>query len=171
MTNTQKRIQKSSKVLFYVFLFVMCSCILQGLDVLWRLVYLLLNPTDAWADLSSWIPYGDYANLCVFWGCRTLLWGCLAASYILLCLIFLDISREYTPFRQLHVRRLRQSSALMIGGYLIQIVQNTMYRAWFEGGQGIPLRGDPFLVPLALIGLSYILDYACQLQNEADTTL
>ena len=171
MTNTQKKIQKSSKVLFFVFLIFTCSGVLQGLDVLWRLVYLLLNPTDAWAKFSALLPYGDSTALCLYWGCRTLIWACLAAALLLLCLLFRSISQEYTPFRQVHVRRLRQASVLMAAGYFFEIVQNTMYRAWAQGGQGIPFRLDPFLVPIALIGLSCILDYACQLQNEADTTL
>lgn len=171
MTNTQKKIQKSSKVLSLVFLFVLCSCIIQGLEALLNLVFLLLNQPDAWESFSPSFPYADYSDVCLFYGCRTLMWVCYITAFALLYLMFRDISREYTPFRQIHVQRMRWAAGMLFGTYGFETILGGMKRAWIQGGQGFPFRLDPFLVPLALIGLSFILDYACQLQNEADTTL
>lgn len=171
MTNTQKKIQKSSKVLSLIFLFVLCSCIFQGLSQVFYLVFLLLNRPDAWKMLSPSFPHADYSDLCLFFGCSVLMWVCYVAAFSLLYLIFRDMGREYTPFRQIHVRRMRWAAGMMVGTYCSDTILGGMKRAWIQGGQGFPFRLDPFLVPMVMVGLSFILDYACQLQNEADTTL
>ena len=85
--------------------------------------------------------------------------------------IFRDISREYTPFRPIHVQRMRRIALVSI----VCILGQALAQAWslqLRGGSfSIDLNVAYFLIPLVVCSFSFILDYACQLQAEADTTL
>ena len=171
MTSTQKKIQKSSKILSIVFLVFLCSCTLQGLNVLWKVVWLLLNPANAMTFYSNLYPLASHGATLLHQTVYTGIWATFVSAFVLLYRIFRDISRQYTPFQQLHVRRLRWTAVVLTVAYTLEIALASMSGMMTNGMLRISWSLDPFLIPLTLIGLSYILDYACQLQNEADTTL
>lgn len=171
MTSTQEKIQKSSKVLSIVFLVFLCSCTLQGLNVLWKVLWLLFDPVDAMAYYADHYPLASHGATLLHQSVYTGTWAAFAFAFALLYRIFRDISREYTPFQQLHVRRLRWTAAVLTAAYTMEIALASMSGMMTNGMLRISWSLDPFLIPLTLVGLSFILDYACQLQNEADTTL
>ena len=171
MTDTQKKIQKSSKVLSVVFLVFVCACVLHGLKVLLSVLWLLINRPGAMEYFSVRLPYAGYWELFLHQLVYVLTWAAYAAAFIPVYQIFRDISREYTPFRSLHVRRLRWSAVLLAAVYTLELGLGAINSVLAGGTLSFTLALDPFLLPLAMAGLSFILDYACQLQTEADTTL
>lgn len=171
MTNTQNRIEKSSKLLALVFFAFLGSSVLQGCIALWKLLVIFIDPAEAAVQASAQMPFATVFHVLLHQSGRCLIWLCYGAAFLLLYRIFRDVHREYTPFRQLHVQRLRQTAGYLAVVYALENGINALTSVMHKGFLSFTLKLDPFLLPLTLIGLSFILDYACQLQAEADTTL
>ena len=171
MTNTRKWIETSSKFLALVFFAFLGSSVLQGCIALWKLLGFLIDPTEAVAQASAQLPFATVSHVLLYRSGHCVIWLCYGAAFLLLYRIFRDVHREYTPFRQLHVRRLRQTAGYLAVVYALENGTNALTSVMNKGFLSFTLKLDPFLLPLTLVGLSFILDYACQLQAEADTTL
>ncbi len=171
MTNTRKRIEKSSRLLSFVFLAFLCSSVVQGSIALWKLLVILIDPAEAAVQASAQMPFTTVFHVLLYQSGRCIIWLCYGTAFLLLYRIFRDIHREYTPFRVLHVQRLRQTAGCLAVVYALENGLNALTSVMHKGFLNFTLKLDPFLLPLTLLGLSFILDYACQLQAEADTTL
>lgn len=171
MTELQKKIQKTSRFTANTFKFITIFPLGGILTSLAALVS-LLTENDAMArQLILEAPKANTLEITLF-----LLASIAVLALAVYCLlkaqaIFRDISQEYTPFRPIHVQRMRRISLVSI----VCILGQALTEAWslqLRGGSfAVDLNLAYFLIPLVVCSFSFILDYACQLQAEADTTL
>ncbi len=159
MTELQKRIQKSS---YYVVL-VLYFMTLSPLSGIWSsFLKLRMDPPQFRAYHMAMLIIHLLTLICVILAQR----------------IFRDIHEQYTPFQSIHVRRLRIVAALS----LLCAICSVLLAGWKDAlnfGHTVSFlirtlnyfQISDLAVPVAAYSLSFILDYACRLQAEADTTL
>ena len=86
-------------------------------------------------------------------------------------LIFSDIKRSYTPFKDENVRRLKQVSyILLVCSFILPIIQWAMFTA-IEARTMIDF--NPLLIAIAVLFycISLVFAYGTKLQQESDETL
>lgn len=169
VTDLQKRIQKTSKTVYWLMRWL---CLYPAVRVAQQLVWLinLLRHVEGFSDAFS----AAGLTLSQEIGLRL----CTAVIYLLLSLvvvqvqkIFFDIGYEYTPFQPIHVKRLRR-------GALYSLLYSLGYygiNEWAFQMKALAQRpviaAGYFLLPVLIYCFSLILDYGCQLQRQADETL
>lgn len=179
MTDLQKKIQKSSytvAVAFYLIVMFPLGNLLTQLLMLFQ----LLKGTHAPETVFRHQPANvSFTTTVVFLLCSCIVYFLASAALIMAQRIFRDINKEYTPFKPLHVTRLRRitwmSTLCILGDGLldtwsVQLLQQPLQPGFIRMFLR-DLNFAYFLLPLVVYCFSFILDYACQLQDEADTTL
>ena len=94
----------------------------------------------------------------------------ILAILFLIYRIFRDISSEYTPFKQIHVARLKWIAGLSIAMGICS------YFVVFAAGAAVisaslQFNLDMFIPSVMIYCVALILDYGCSLQKQADETL
>lgn len=94
----------------------------------------------------------------------------ILAVLFLIYSIFRDISNQYTPFKQIHVARLKGIAGLSIAMGVCS------YFVVFAAGNVAALTPlqfnlDMFVPSIMIYCVALILDYGCSLQKQADETL
>jgi len=172
MTKSQKKIQKSSHILKILFLCLLLDPLMHMAQKLLFAVGLLCDHAPYVELLRQQTPNVTSFHGAMFNFAGLLCYALLFAAYYLTHCIFRDISQEYTPFRAVHTRRLRWIAGLIAACLIFESVLNH-WAVWANTGiLDWPFRLDVrYILPLLIFSFSFILDYACQLQAEADTTL
>lgn len=170
MTELQRKIQKSSRWVsfgFALFLirpfFKMIEKFCIGLGQLFG-SEAILRLTENQAPDVNIFQAGIY-NLA-----GILLYLFVFYAYYQLWEIFRNISREYTPFCPIHVKRLRRSALAFTASFVYEMGLD-IWIYLLRPELGFQLHLQRYLIPVLIFSFSFILDYACQLQAEADTTL
>ena len=178
MTELQKKIQKSSYAAALAFYIMVMYPVGHFLNNLLRLFQLLTGKAQV-----DWI-FHNVPHISITTATAFLLSNCAvylmaSAALIMAQRIFREISKEYTPFKRLHVTRLRRITLLST----FCIIGDGLLKTWTAQLSNDPLQPGffrmflrdlnytHFLLPIVICCFSFILDYACQLQTEADTTL
>ena len=171
MTELQKKIRKNSRFTANTFKFITIFPLSGILVSLVALVGLLTGTDIVVQKLIVEAPKANTLQITLFLLASIAVLGLSVYCLLLAQYIFRDISRDYTPFRPIHVQRLRRIASVSV----VCIVGQALTEAWslhLKGGNfSIDLNVAYFLIPLVVCSFSFILDYACQLQAEADTTL
>ncbi len=171
MTDLQKKIRKSSRFTSMLFGYL-CIFPFWGLLLACTNLWGLLRNDDrllfTFARESPKVSRGELFLYTLLMISIYLLatWGMLMARSI-----FRQISEEYSPFNPMHVKKMRRIALFS----LICILGKALLEGWamvMQGGRFSPdINLAWFLLPIVVYSFSFILDYACQLQAEADTTL
>ena len=172
MTKLQERIQKSSHLLNVIFICALLDPFLHMLQKLLMAVGLLCGHIPFVERLIQQTPNATAFHGAMFNFASILCYALIFAAYYLIHCIFRDISQEYTPFRTIHTKRLRWVGVLFTACFIFESVLNH-WAVWVNTGVlnwSFRLEGK-YIFPLLIFSFSFILDYACQLQAEADTTL
>lgn len=171
MTELQKKIRKTSRFTAAVFSYL---CIFPASSVFlscFNLYGLLGGATNISLRIAGQAPNGSRNELIMFTLCMILIYTLATWGMILARNIFHQIAQEYTPFNPTHVKRMRKIALISI----FCILGKALLEGWALSMQGGSFAPDFnlawFLLPLVVCSFSFILDYACQLQAEADTTL
>ena len=179
MTDLQKKIQKSSyaaAVAFYLIVIFPLGNLLTQLLILFQLLTGTHSPETVFRNQPAHVSLTTSA---IFLICSCMVYFLASAALIMAQRIFRDINKEYTPFKPLHVTRLRRitwmSTLCILGDGLldtwsVQLLQQPLQPGFIRMFLR-DLNFAYFLLPLVVYCFSFILDYACQLQAEADTTL
>ena len=171
MIELQKKIQKTSRFTANTFRFIMIFPLGGMLVNIIALAGLLLGNEAIAQQLILEAPQAGTLQVIVFLMGSTAVLTLAAYCLLLAQRIFREISEEYTPFRPVHVQRMRSIALISI----VCILGQALMEAWslqLKGGSfAVDLNLAYFLIPLVVCSFSFILDYACQLQAEADTTL
>lgn len=171
MTDLQYNIQKSSRTAAYLFRFLMVFPLGNLLVKLMALAGLLTGSDAMVQKLVLEAPRADTLPLALFLLATCLLLGMVTYCLWLAQMIFRDISRERTPFNPIHVKRMRRIAYLTVPCIFVQSWLDGWALALQGGSFRTQLNLAYFLIPFVVHSFSFILDYACQLQAEADTTL
>ena len=175
MTDLQKKIQKSSSFAAGAFYLITMYPVGHLLFQFVTLYYLL-------TDSNSSFRLADGVSITtavIQLLCNSIVYLMASAAVIMAQRIFRDINKEYTPFKPLHVTRLRRitwmSTLCILGDGLLDTWSVQLLRQPLQPGFIRMFLRDLnfayFLLPIVIYCFSFILDYACQLQAEADTTL
>lgn len=171
MTELQKKIRKTSRFTANTFKFITIFPLGGILISLVTLAGLFTGNDTVAQQLILEAPRASSLHITLFLLASIAVLGLAVYCLLLAQRIFRDISQEYTPFRPVHVRRMRRIALASIACILGQ----ALTEAWsfqLQGGRfAVDLNLAYFLIPLVVCSFSFILDYACQLQAEADTTL
>ncbi|MBR6575097.1 MAG: hypothetical protein IKK61_08905 [Clostridia bacterium] len=171
MTELQKKIQKTSRFTANTFKFITIFPLGGILVTLVALGGLLTGNDAIVQQLILEAPRAATLQIVLFLLCTIAVLGLAFYCLLQAQAIFRDISQEYTPFRPVHVQRMRRIALVSI----VCIFGQALTEAWslqLRGGSfTVDLNLAYFLIPLVVCSFSFILDYACQLQAEADTTL
>ena len=171
MTELQKKIQKTSRFTANTFRLITLFPLGGILVTLVALGGLLIGNDTIVQQLIVEAPKASTLQIVLFLLCTIAVLGLAFYCLLQAQAIFRDISREYTPFRPIYVQRMRRIALVSI----VCILGQALAQAWslqLRGGSfSIDLNVAYFLIPLVVCSFSFILDYACQLQAEADTTL
>ena len=174
MTDLQKKIQKSSSFAAGAFYLITMYPVGHLLFQFVTLYYLL-------TDSNSSFRLADGVSITtavIQLLCNSIVYLMASVAVIMAQRIFREISKEYTPFKPLHVKRLKRITVLsllcLIGDGLLNTwsarLLNSVNRSFLSQFLH-DLNYTNFLLPVVICCCTFILDYACQLQAEADTTL
>ncbi len=160
MTKLQKQIQKTSSWVILAF------------------YWLTLAPVSRICQHSMTMSQGSHYPLS-YHLIGILLQLLVLTALILAQRIFRDMRIQYSPFNPIHVRRLRIIALLTFAVFFV----NSILEVWIGMGSGHFAPMALFLtwlrllnlaqlaIPVTVYAFSFILDNACKLQAEADTTL
>lgn len=175
MTDLQKKIQKSSSFAAGAFYLITMYPVGYLLFQFVALYYLLTGKNSSFHLMDGVSTTTAVIQLL----CNSIVYLMASAAVIMAQRIFREINKEYTPFKPLHVKRLRRITVLS----LLCIIGDGLLNTWSARLTGSlnttgfvqsflkDLNFVYFLLPVVTYCFSFILDYACQLQAEADTTL
>ena len=174
MTELQKKIQKSSSFAAGAFYLITMYPVGHLLFQFVTLYYLLTDSNPA-LRLAEGV---STTTVVIQLLCNSIVYLMASAAVIMAQRIFREISKEYTPFKPLHVERLKRITVLS----LLCIIGDGLLNTWsarllnptnrsFLSQFLHDVNYAFFLLPLVIYCCAFILDYACQLQAEADTTL
>ena len=171
MTDLQKKIRKTSGFTARIFGYMAIFPAVNATLSLVGIYQALRGAAGLQLKHNGLLLNTSPLQIILFALCTLMIYGLAAGALMIARNIFYDISEEYTPFKPLHVTRMRRIALLST----ICIVGQALVEAWSirlrGGSSGLDLNLAYFLIPLAVWSFSFILDYACQLQAEADTTL
>ena len=174
MTDLQKKIQKSSSFAAGAFYLITMYPVGHLLFQFVTLYYLLTDSNSSFRLADGVSTTTAVIQLL----CNSIVYLMASAAVIMAQRIFREISKEYTPFKPLHVKRLKRITVLsllcLIGDSLLNTwsarLLNPVNRSFLSQFLH-DLNYTNFLLPVVICCCTFILDYACQLQAEADTTL
>lgn len=171
MTDLQRKIQKTCRFTANTFRFITIFPLGGILISFVALAGFLTGNDTVVQQLIVEVPRASNLQITLFLLAGITVLGLAVYCLLLAQRIFREISEEYTPFRPVHVRRMRRIALVSI----VCILGQALTEAWsfqLQGGSfAVDLNLAYFLIPLVVCSFSLILDYACQLQAEADTTL
>lgn len=85
--------------------------------------------------------------------------------------IFRDISREYTPFKQIHVTRLKWIAGLTVLMGVCTQIAVTIADYYKTSNLSLQLSFDTIIPSIMIYCVALILAYGCELQRQSDETL
>ena len=152
------RLQKISRVTFVVLIVIQVLLVLAALGVILAGIFY----GEGFSNMLN-VLFSAVAQDVLTIGTLVFLILCVVAKLALYFAVltlagrmFRDFSREDSPFRQIHVRRMRWIALLIFLASFINLFS-------------IQLAG--WMAALLIWCVSLVFDYGCQLQQESDETL